>query len=52
MNRMNILFSGLSILFLIVLPEMKTPAKAQVEKAMPGHVIASVALVGTYTRRR
>lgn len=35
-----------------VLPDLATPTKAQLEKAMEGHVIERVELVGTYQKRR
>jgi len=34
-----------------VLPKMVTPTKAQVEKAMSGHVLAQGELVGTYQKK-
>lgn len=34
----------------IVLPDMKRPAKAALEKAMQGHVLAQAELVGLYQR--
>jgi hypothetical protein len=34
------------------LPDLGTPAKAAVERAMAGHVLASAELVGTYQRAR
>jgi Raf kinase inhibitor-like YbhB/YbcL family protein len=34
----------------VVLPEMKAPDKAAIEKAMKGHVLAVAELVGTYQR--
>jgi Raf kinase inhibitor-like YbhB/YbcL family protein len=36
----------------IVLPDMKRPAKATVEKAMQGHVLAQSDLIGLYQRLR
>ena len=33
-----------------VLPDMGTPTKAKLEKAMAGHIIATLELVGTYER--
>lgn len=36
----------------IVLPDLGRPAKAQLEQAMRGHVIAQAELVGTYRRSR
>jgi hypothetical protein len=35
-----------------VLPDLKRPTKAQVEKAIHGHVLAQAELVGTYARGR
>jgi len=35
-----------------VLPEMRTPTKAEIEKAMTGHIITTGELVGTYERTR
>jgi Raf kinase inhibitor-like YbhB/YbcL family protein len=35
-----------------VLPDLGTAAKAQLEKAMEGHVIAKAELMGTYQKRR
>lgn len=35
-----------------VLPDLKNPTKAILEKAMQGHVIAHSALIGHYQRRR
>jgi hypothetical protein len=35
-----------------VLPDLKRPSKAQVEKAMHGHVLAQAELVGTYAGGR
>jgi len=34
-----------------VLPDLGKPTKADVEKAMQGHVLASVELIGTYQKR-
>jgi len=34
------------------LPDLGTPDKAKLERAMQGHVIASAQLIGTYQRRR
>jgi Raf kinase inhibitor-like YbhB/YbcL family protein len=34
-----------------VLPDLKRPSKAQVEKAMQGHVLAQAELVGTYQKK-
>ena len=34
----------------VVLPDLKTPTKAQLEKAMAGHVLAQAELVGTYQK--
>lgn len=34
----------------VVLPDLKTPTKAQLLKAMEGHVLASTELVGTYRK--
>jgi phosphatidylethanolamine-binding protein (PEBP) family uncharacterized protein len=34
-----------------VLPDLKQPTKAKLEKAMEGHVILHVALVGLYQRK-
>ena len=36
----------------IVLPDLGTPTKAQVEKAMAGHVLSRTELVGTYQKRK
>jgi hypothetical protein len=36
----------------IVLPDLHRPAKAALEKAMEGHVLAKAELVGTYQRAR
>ncbi|MBA3902468.1 MAG: YbhB/YbcL family Raf kinase inhibitor-like protein [Rhodocyclaceae bacterium] len=35
-----------------VLPDLGRPTKAQVEKAMQGHVLAHAELVGTYQKRK
>jgi Raf kinase inhibitor-like YbhB/YbcL family protein len=35
-----------------VLPDLKRPNKAALEKAMNGHVLAQAALIGTYQKRR
>jgi Raf kinase inhibitor-like YbhB/YbcL family protein len=35
-----------------VLPDLKRPNKAALEKAMKGHVLAQAALIGTYQKRR
>ena len=35
-----------------MLPDLKHPTKAVLEKAMQGHVLAHSALIGTYQRRR
>ena len=35
-----------------VLPDLGTPTKAELERAMEGHVLARAELVGTYERRR
>ena len=35
----------------VALPELRTPTKAAVEKAMQGHVLESAELMGTYERR-
>ncbi|MGB8297206.1 MAG: YbhB/YbcL family Raf kinase inhibitor-like protein [Polyangia bacterium] len=34
-----------------MLPDLKRPTKAQVEKAMQGHVLAQAELVGTYQKK-
>jgi Raf kinase inhibitor-like YbhB/YbcL family protein len=34
-----------------VLPDLKTPAKAQLEQAMAGHVLAQAELMGTYQKK-
>jgi len=35
-----------------VLAELRKPTKADLEKAMPGHVLAEAQLVGTYEKRK
>jgi Raf kinase inhibitor-like YbhB/YbcL family protein len=35
----------------IILADLKTPAKAKLEKAMEGHVLAKTELVGTYQKK-
>jgi Raf kinase inhibitor-like YbhB/YbcL family protein len=35
-----------------MLPDLKRPSKAQVEKAMQGHVLAQAELVGTYQKQK
>jgi hypothetical protein len=35
-----------------LLPDLRQPTKAQLEKAMHGHILAQVELVGTYQRSR
>ena len=35
----------------VVLPDLGTPDKARLERAMPGHVLAKHELVGTYAKR-
>jgi Raf kinase inhibitor-like YbhB/YbcL family protein len=35
-----------------VLPELKRPKKAALEKAMQGHVLAQAVLIGTYQKRK
>jgi phosphatidylethanolamine-binding protein (PEBP) family uncharacterized protein len=35
-----------------VLPELHKPTKAQIEKAMQGHVLAEAQLIGLYQRNR
>jgi hypothetical protein len=35
-----------------MLPDLKRPTKAQLEKAMQGHVLARAELVGTYQKRK
>jgi phosphatidylethanolamine-binding protein (PEBP) family uncharacterized protein len=34
-----------------MLPDLKRPTKAQVEKAMQGHVLARAELIGTYKKK-
>jgi Raf kinase inhibitor-like YbhB/YbcL family protein len=34
----------------IVLPDLKQPTKAELERAMQGHVLAKVELMGTYQK--
>jgi len=36
----------------VLLPDLHTPRKSALEKAMKGHVIATAELVGTYQKRR
>ena len=36
----------------VVLPDLKRPSKAALEKAMEGHVLAQATLVGTYQKGR
>jgi hypothetical protein len=36
----------------VVLPDLKRPTKAVLEKAMAGHVLAEAQLMGTYQKRR
>jgi Raf kinase inhibitor-like YbhB/YbcL family protein len=36
----------------VVLPDLGTPAKADLEKALRGHVLAEAQLVGTYEKRK
>jgi Raf kinase inhibitor-like YbhB/YbcL family protein len=36
----------------VVLPDLKRPSKAALEKAMDGHVLAQATLVGTYQKGR
>jgi len=36
----------------VVLPELVAPTKAELEKAMNGHIIAKVELLGTYEKRK
>jgi Raf kinase inhibitor-like YbhB/YbcL family protein len=36
----------------VVLPDLQEPNKAQLEKAMAGHIIAQAVLMGTYQRNR
>jgi hypothetical protein len=33
-----------------VLPDLKQPTKAELERAMQGHVLAKVELMGTYQK--
>jgi len=35
-----------------LLPDLKRPTKAALEKAMQGHILAQAALMGTYQKRR
>ena len=35
----------------VVLPDLGTPDKARLERAMKGHVLAKHELVGTYAKR-
>jgi Raf kinase inhibitor-like YbhB/YbcL family protein len=35
-----------------ILPDLKRPKKAALEKAMQGHVLAEAVLIGTYQKRR
>jgi len=35
-----------------MLPDLRRPTKAQLEKAMQGHVLAQAELIGTYQKRR
>jgi Raf kinase inhibitor-like YbhB/YbcL family protein len=35
-----------------VLPDLNTPTKAQLEKAMEGHVLARAELIGTYQKKK
>jgi Raf kinase inhibitor-like YbhB/YbcL family protein len=35
-----------------VLPDLKRPKKAALEKAMEGHVLAQAVLIGTYQKRK
>jgi hypothetical protein len=35
----------------IVLPDLKSPTKAKLEKAMEGHIIAKAELIGLYQRK-
>jgi Raf kinase inhibitor-like YbhB/YbcL family protein len=35
----------------VVMPNLKRPTKAQLEKAMQGHVLATAELIGTYQKR-
>lgn len=36
----------------VVLPDLKTPTKAQLEKAMAGHIVAHAELIGTYQKKK
>jgi Raf kinase inhibitor-like YbhB/YbcL family protein len=36
----------------VLLPDLETPNKGEVEKAMAGHVLAQTELVGTYMKRK
>jgi Raf kinase inhibitor-like YbhB/YbcL family protein len=36
----------------IVLPDLRRPNKAALEKAMQGHILAQAVLIGTYQKRR
>jgi hypothetical protein len=36
----------------VVLPDLGTPTKAQLEKAMQGHILARTELVGTYQKKK
>lgn len=36
----------------VVLPDLKRPAKAQLEKAMAGHILGQAELMGTYEKHR
>ena len=36
----------------LVLPDLNQPTKAQLEKAMEGHILAKAEHVGTYRKRR
>lgn len=36
----------------VVLPDLRTPTKASLEKAMNGHVLAQAQLMGTYEKRK
>ncbi len=35
-----------------VLPDLKRPTKAQMEKAMQGHILAKAELIGTYQKKK
>src|SRR6266704_405635 len=35
-----------------VLPDLKRPKKAELEKAMRGHIVAEAVLIGTYQKSR